>query len=218
MDETDSFGLQWLDFNGDGRISVEDASGWFWHLLFLPGDWAVDFLLEAAPNVASALDLGPASHGGVASTTLSIMFWLAVLIVCGLLINAVRDFDRAVTSFVLRQWQELVRGLRILRRRVSSAVNMRRRRRQERRTGIDVGEVQLGQLETAVLSCYAGLDEARTLSAPDVSAVTKHSLRETQRALLRLVAHRLIQPAFGTDDGHPCYQITQAGQIYLIER
>jgi hypothetical protein len=216
MGETGAFRWQWLDFNGDRRISVEDASGWFWHLLFLPGDVAIDLLL-AVPPIASLLDLGPASYGGVGSKTISVMFWLAVLIVCGLIINAVRDFDRALTVYVTRQWAELGRNLRILRRRLVSTINMRRKQREERSTGIDVAEMQLAKAEAAVLRCYADLGDARTLSAPDVSAVTKCSLRETQSVLLRLVSYRLLQPAFGTDDGHPAYQITQTGQIYLIE-
>jgi len=217
MDETSATRWQWLDFNGDRRISLEDVGGWFWHLLFLPGDIAVDLVLNL-PRVSSLLGVGTESYGGVGSRTISIMFWIAVLIVCGVLYDTLRELDRALTSWFRREWDELLRSFRVLRRRLTSAVNMRLRRRADRRTGIDVSEVQLAKFEAAVLNCYAHVGEARTLSAPDVSQVTKTSIRETQKALLKLVSYQLLQPAFGTDDGHPTYEITQAGQIWLIER
>jgi len=217
MDETGATRWQWLDFNGDRRISLEDVGGWFWHLLFLPGDIAVDLALNL-PRVSALLGIGTDSYGGVGSKTVSIMFWIAVLIVCGVVYDTLRQLDRALTSWFRREWDDLLRSLRVLRRRLTSAVNMRLRRRAQARTGIDVSEVQLAKLEAAVLSCYAHVGEARTLSAPDVSQVTKTSIRETQKALLKLVSYRLLQPGFGTDDGHPTYEITQAGQIWLIER
>jgi hypothetical protein len=217
MDESGATRWQWLDFNGDRRLSLDDASGWFWHLLFLPGEVAIDLLL-ALPNVSALLGLDADSHGGVASKTISIMFWIVVLIVCGLIVDSIRQLDRALTAYIRRRWDDLVRNLRVMRRRLTSLIAMRRSRRAKTMAGIDVGEVHLEKLEAAVLNCYAHIGEARTLSAPDVSAVTKVSIRETQKTLLKLVSYRLLQPAFGTDDGHPTYEITRAGQIYLIGR
>jgi hypothetical protein len=217
MDETSATRWQWLDFNGDRRISLEDVGGWFWHLLFLPGDIAVDLMLNL-PRVSSLLGIGPESYGGVGSRTVSIMFWIFVLIVCGVIYDTIRELDRALTSWLQRQRDDFIRSFRVLRRRLTSAINMRRRRRADARSGIDVSEMTLAKSEAAVLNCYAHLGEARTLSAPEVSAVTKTSIRETQKVLLKLVSYRLLQPAFGTDEGHPTYEITQAGQIWLIER
>lgn len=208
---------QWLDFNGDRRISLEDVSGWLLHMLFLPGDVAIDLLI-AMPAVAGLLHLGPDSYGGVASRTLSIMFWIAVLIVIATIYNALRDLDRAVTACVVRQWEELRRVLRITRRIFVSWIGLQLQRRRARRQHMDVAELELQKLEAAVLSCYAGLGEERVLAATDVARILRVPLRSTQQAQSSLVKYRLLQPVFETSGRNPTYQITQAGQIYMMER
>ncbi|HMB72325.1 MAG TPA: hypothetical protein VKQ06_02050 [Gammaproteobacteria bacterium] len=210
-------GWQWLDFNGDRRLSLEDASGWFFHVLFIPGDMAIDLLI-AVPALAALLELGPDSYGGVASTTISVMFWIAVAIAIGAICHAVRDFDRAVTAFIVRRWQDFTRSLRVARRVLVSRVGLYIQRRRIRAQRMDVGELELQKFEAAVLRCYSSLSDERTLAANDVARMLRVSVRNTQKALLNLAKLRLVQPVFESHDSHPAYQITQAGQIFLLER
>ena len=207
----------WLDFNGDRRVSVEDASGWFIHLLFLPGDLAIDWLL-AVPTLASFLDLGPASHGGVASKTVSILFWIAVLVICGTAWSKLRDIDRALTAWITRQGQAGLRLFRVQRRLLASWIGYQLQRRRQRNEQVVVAQLDLPQLESKVLSCYASLEEERTLAATDVGSILRVSTRKVQNALLTLVKYRLLQLVDGVDETVPAYQITQAGQVYLLER
>ena len=207
----------WLDFNGDRRLGLDDASGWIFHALFLPGDFAIDVLITV-PAIASFLGLGSDSYGGVASKTVSVMFWIAVLIIAGTLWHALRDLDRALTAFVLRRWQGFVRGLRIARRKLASRIGMHLQRRRARAREMAVSELELKKLEAEVLSCYASLGEERTLGATDVSRMLRVSMRNAHAALLTLVRYRLLQPVFDNGDSLPAYQITRAGQIYLLER
>ena len=220
MDDDDSAASGnwlWLDFNGDRRLSIDDASGWFFHALLLPGEVAIDLLI-AVPTLASLFDLGTDSYGGVASTTISVMFWIAVLIAIGAVWNFLRDLDRALTAFVARRWEDFRRSLRVTRRVFTSWIGLQIQRRRARAGRMDVEELELQKLEEAVLRCYASLGEERTLAAVDVSQALRVSVRSAQKALLTLVRYRLLQPVFEPSQVTPAYQITQAGQIFLLER
>jgi len=207
----------WLDFNGDRQVSLDDVTGWFFQALFMPGDLAIDLLI-AVPTVASWLDIGSESYGGITSKTVSVMFWIAVLIGLGAIYNAVRDLDRAVTAFIAGLWQEFTRRLRVARRLITSWIGMQVQRRKARVQRMEVDELRLEKLEQAVLRCYASLGEERTLGATDVCRILRVSPRNAQKSLLTLVKYRLLQPVFETSESVPAYQITQAGQIFLLER
>lgn len=214
--QTPTRGLFRLDLNGDRRVSLEEVAGWFAHLLFLPGDLAIELLLSV-PALASFLDLGPSSYGGVASKTVSILFWIAALLICGAVWSKLRDLDRELTAWIAGRWEAGVRMLRVQRRLISSWIGMHLQRRRQHEEAITVTEFVLPQLEARVLGCYSGIKDARMLAAAEVSSMLGISMANTQKALLSLVRYRFVQVADDTDESAPVFEITRAGQVYLLE-
>ena len=216
-DSAQPWNLPPLDITGDGQFTIRDVPEWLLHLLFLPGDIAIALLSRYLPAVANFFSLGADDYGGTLSKSVSILAWIVAFVIVGLVINAIRNLDRTLTSYVLGRYEEGKRVLRIARRKLTSWIGMLRQRYREKSPGFAVGEVELEKLEAAVLRCYADIGEARVVAAADVAARLKVSLKQVQTALRQLTDYHLLAPAFGRDEGREGHHITQAGQIYLIE-
>jgi DNA-binding MarR family transcriptional regulator len=187
------------------------------YLLYLPGDTAIDLLIRNAPALADRLGIGRDDIGGVISLSVSIGAWIVIVIFIGLIVSAIRDFDRALTAYLSSRYGEAKRLLRIQRRKLTSWIGLLRHRRRLKSPGLDVAEVELGKLEAAVLRCHAGVDELHVMAADEVARRLKLSVQQVRKALRSLLEQHLIERSFGTDEGREGHRITRAGQIYLIE-
>jgi hypothetical protein len=210
--------LPGLDFNADGQITVTDVGQWIMQVLLLPGDLALSLLMQHLAFVASFFELDKSDFGGTVSITLSILFWIIVLIMIGLGLNAIRNFDRWLTSWSLGRIREGRRICRVVRRKFTSWVGQLRQRRLAQVDEVEVGEVDLEAFDAAVLRCYGSAGEMRVLAIDEVARSLQASLQRVKAALRRLGDYHLVEPAFGTSNGRNAHQITRAGQIYLIER
>lgn len=76
---------RWLlpDPNGDGLITISDASGLFAWFFCAPGDWLILTLITRAPELALFLELIPESLSGLFSSLVSLGFWLGVGYILG---------------------------------------------------------------------------------------------------------------------------------------
>jgi len=216
-DSAQPWDLPGLDITGDGRFSLGDVSAWAIHLFFLPGDAAIAALAAYAPPIASFLELGPDDFGGTVSISISVLAWLIALILVGLAVNLVRNFDQALTHWLVSRYRDAQRAIRILRRRFTSWLGLLRQRRQARSPSIIVGDLKLEAFDASVLRCYANAGEVNILAATDIAERLRVSLRQVQAALRRLTEFHLVERAFGTDEGREGHHITRAGQIYLLE-
>lgn len=207
-----------LDMNGDGRFTIADLWAWLEHLLFLPGDVVLSLVLTHAPALAAFFELNADHYGTPVTKFLSVAIWLAGFVLIGMVINAFRNLDRVLTSYVSGRYQELRRQLRVLRRKLTSRIGMLRQRRRARATAVTVDAVALERLETAVLRCHANVDDFAVLTADEVAAALRLPVRQVHAALRRLIELCLVERSFGTDEGREGHRITQAGQIYLIDQ
>lgn len=206
-----------LDITGDGRFSVDDLGVWAVHLLFLPGDAIIAFVLTRAPALAAFLQLGADDYGSTISRAVSVVAWLGGYVLLSIALNAIRNLDRTLTSWIAARIEDIRRTYRVTRRRVTSWIGLMRSRRRDRTPAFTVSEVELERVEAAILRCFADVGEMRVLAADEVAKSLELSLRQVRNGLARLLDYRLIQPAFGTDEGQEAHHITQAGQIYLLE-
>lgn len=218
MDTAEALLWPALDITGDGRFSIDDVGAWAWHLLFLPGDALLSLVIVHAPAIARFLELGNDDYGGTVSRVLAVVFWLVAYLAIALVINAIRNIDRTVTSWLSGRYTALRRELRVLRRRFTSWVGLMRSRRREQSEAIAVVEIELEALEARVLRCFANAGEMRVLAAAEVAESLKLTLRQAQAVIGRLIDFRLVERALGTDAGRDGHHITRAGQIYLLER
>jgi hypothetical protein len=186
------------------------------NVLRLPGETATAWLGTHTPGFAEFLRIDDGTNQATLVITLSVLAWIAAALLLGFIIEKIRDFDRTVTSYLSGRYAEAGRQLRILRRRLASAIGAIRER--EQAPTIAVTEINLERHAATVLRCYGSAGDLRSLSASDVATRLKLSLREVEQVLRGLMEHQLVERAFGTDEGREGHRITQAGQIYLLER
>ena len=204
-----------LDMNGDDRITITDIWEWLWQLAVMPGDVLIYLLTTYAPRLAQFFELSADHYGGSFSNFLSIGSWLVIFVIVSLVFNGLRSLDRALTARVRTAGAHVVRLVRIARRRIVSSIALRRSQR-ETAPGLEVSGVELGSLETAVLKCYASVDEFIVLTPREVSEKLNLSRRHVDNAVRRLGELRLVERSFGTNEGEEGHHISAAGQMYLI--
>jgi hypothetical protein len=220
MDDDRLLALDWpgIDFNGDGQFTLLDVPELAIAWLLFPGDAAIDLLLRYAPAVTEFFELGRNDLGGPVSLCLSAIFWFIALVAITLVVNAIRNLDRRMTAWCTGRIEAGRTALRVVWRRLSCWIGQMRRRREAKKELVEVAAVDIATFDAAVLRCYGSVGEMRVLAAEDVATSLRCSLRNVKSALRTLLDYRLVEPAFGTDQGREGHQITRAGQIYLLER
>ena len=185
--------------------------------LRLPGETAAAWLVEHVPAVAELFAVDDGRGRATLAITLAVLAWLAAALVVGYIVEKIRDFDRKVTSYVSGRYAEVQRQIRILRRRMASALGSLREQKERVEPVIGVDIVTLPQLEARLLRCFGSEGTLRSLTADDLARKLKLSLQPVEDGLRHLLHEHLVERAFGSDDGRETHRITQAGQIYLIE-
>jgi hypothetical protein len=84
---------------------LTDAAGDFvfppvQQLFCLPGDWLMYGLARYSPDLAAALELGPAQYGGASSAFLSLLGWAFIAIGAIIVWGVLRNIERTVTRMV----------------------------------------------------------------------------------------------------------------------
>ena len=182
-----------------------------------PGETVTGGLARYLPAAADFLRAGPGgANEATLSITISALSWITLLLLVAYLIEVLRNVDRKMTSYVSGRYAESGRLFRVLGRRIRSAIGQWRERRRE--PDIAVSEIELERLEATVLRCYGAAGELRVLAVDEVAERLRVSLRQVELVIRRLMEHHLLERAFATDEGRDTHRITQAGQIYLIER
>lgn len=203
------------DVDGDGRFTVSDLGSLALDILILPGDAFLYLLINHLPGIAEFFELGTEDYGGVPAIGAAIVIWLAAIIAAGALLNAIRDFDRKLTSWVLGRWEEIRRRLRILRRRIGGLIAFRLQR-QPVDQDLVVESVSLANVETAVLRRLSSIDDGDVLTVEEIAAGLKIAPRELRPVMRRLAELGFIEQgndSFTRKSGH---RIGAAGQMYLL--
>jgi hypothetical protein len=185
---------------------------------FLPGDYALDLLSARAPGVAEFLGFAEPYHGSVPSGVLSACVWLTAIACCGIVAEYFRRLDNALTAYAALAFRESVRGSRIARRRFATLLRVPRRARGGHPTSTIANEIELNDLETAVLRVHGQLRPGFALTASDVSGVLRIRASQAQRVLERLKNLHLLDRAFGTSDGEGSYLLSGLGKALLTAR
>ena len=185
--------------------------------LRLPGEAATAWLIGHVPAVAELLAVDDGRGRATLVITLSVLTWLAAVLLAGFIVEKIRDIDRKLTSYVTGRYAESKRQIRILRRRIASYFGALRERKDRVEPVIGVGVITLPQLEARLLRCFGSEGTLRSLSADDIARQLKLSLQPVEAGIRHLLDQHLVERAFGSDEGRETHRITQAGQIYLLE-
>jgi hypothetical protein len=206
-----------IDANGDGRITLADASSWLAHLFFFPGDWTLWAVAKYAPPLASLLSDGAPAYGGFVSGFIATVFWVLVLAVLGTGYAYVVDFDRRATRASVRLLDEVRRVLRVAAR----LLRFRFRRAEPRDAGGDLDfstQVDLDALETRVLRELANLAPGYASAPREIAQVLHLRADQARVPLEALVQRRLAIRTLGGSEGESGYALSAAGRAVLLMR
>jgi hypothetical protein len=207
-----------VDVNGDGTFTVSDAFLFVGDAFFVPGDWLIWTTATYAPPVAGFLELGPSAYGGILSGFVSAFAWLAALLLFIIVYGSIRDFDRALTSRIVRGYAEMLRRIRVgtalLEYRLRSL-----RKKPPKPDGIEITqETDLSADEVAVLQLYADLQSGYVLSESEIAAKLDLRRNRAEQALARLRKLGTLETTLGGSEGESAYRLTGAGRGLLVHR
>lgn len=222
----DTNGPEWLSFmldmNSDGRFTVSDAWLWAVQLFFVPGNSVLWLMLTYLPGFASFLELGSGSYNGLFTAIVSVAIWLFVIVMGGVLLGAVRNFDRALTAMFIRTYDELLRKLRVFRRwsycqfqRLRAAMLIRRQRSS---FDMDLDELDLDDLEIEVLRSHALLAPGFVMGVSELAGSLEIRRNQAQQLVEKLEKLTLLQRGFAESDGGTGYRLSQPGRFVLMAK
>jgi len=204
------------DMSANVQSALIDLGLWLYHGFFVPGDHVLSILSTHAPRVAQFLGLGAVGHGSVLSGLISGVVWLGATAVIVVACKLVRDLDRALTAYVGRLHEGLLRTGRIVTRRLVTAVRYHLLKRRARLARTEVSEQgELTALELAVLQSHAKLAPGHLLTASGTASALKVRPSHVEQALTRLKTLSLVHRTFGAGDGEDGYRLTRPGEVFL---
>jgi DNA-binding CsgD family transcriptional regulator len=207
-----------VDVNGDGTFTISDAFLFLGDAFFVPGDWLVWTIATYAPPLARFFELGPSAYGGIFSGFVSAFAWLATLLLLIIVYGSIRDFDRALTSLIVRGYNESRRRMRV------GTALLGYRLRSLRRRGPQPAEIEISEEtdlnadELAVLRLYADLQSGYVLSESEIAARLKIRRNRAEQALARLRKLGTLETTLGGSEDESAYRLTSAGRGLLVHR
>jgi DNA-binding MarR family transcriptional regulator len=183
--------------------------------LNLPGETAAAWLVLHAPSVAGIARVAEGSGRITLVVTISVLCWLFALLLLAFVVEKIRDLDRRTTSYLSGRYAEAKRQLRILRRRIVSAIGLMKE--QHATPAIVVSTIDLPQLEARVLRCFGSEGAKSGILADEIASKLKLTLLQVEAVLRHLLQEHLVERGSAASPGREAHRITQAGQIYLLE-
>lgn len=208
------------DMNLDGQFTLSDVWLWVVHVYFLPGDAVLWLLLTYAPGLAIFLELGPGSYHGLFTAMVSGTIWLVSFLVFAVVHGLVRNVDQALTGFVVRYYREWRRRFRVVR--TWTACQLRGIQlqlpflRHEPAPEIDLGELELSELEHNVLRSTALLAPGYVYTASDIAGSLEIRRGQAKRTLDRLKSLQLLETGFSASDGETGYRLSPSGRLLVM--
>ena len=207
-----------VDVNGDGTFTISDAFLFVGDAFFVPGDWLIWTIASYAPPVAGFLELGPSAYGGILSGFVSAFAWLAALLLLIIVYGSIRDFDRALTSLIVRGYNESRRRIRVGTALLGYRLRSLRRRPPKPADVVISQEIDLTAEELAVLQLYADLQSGYVLSESEIAGRLELRRNQVEQALARLRKLGMLETTLGGSEGENAYRLTGAGRGLLVHR
>jgi hypothetical protein len=181
----------------------------------LPGQYALSIFLGGAPP-APGLVGPPIVAGDQLTALVAGAIWLCAILLAVKVCRVMRDLyitARGYTRRINHRWQRIFRNAACRSMIASKAAG-------RGRTGVRVEptlfrEVDLGELEDAVLRCHGELGPGGTLTAFDAADALGVSVGQTRKVFQTLTMLQLTDVASRSRPGEDAYRLTPYGESFL---
>jgi hypothetical protein len=180
--------------------NLHDLGKVIYDLFLLPGAFVLSRLGAHAPELALKLGIGVEGDGVMLPAIISLLVWWLLGILVWKTVEAIisRIFygTRRLKTFLVCKFQKLNRR-RLLSRPIS------------------IPEVEIDELDIAVLNSGMTLSPGFVLTAAELSGQLIKRPAQVQRSLNKLRKYGLVDDTIGTTDGFDNYRLTRSG-AYLL--
>jgi hypothetical protein len=171
-----------------------DFGQWLYQGFCAPGDLALSVLQTHVPAIVDFVAL-PDTPGSLMAAILAGTLWVCAFIIVLKLCRALHDAYITVIGYLTRAEQATLRVGRNGARRVGIAARTLKRRSDLRIAPTISEEIELGEIEYALLRCHDGSQRGRSLSLDDMAASLGVRVSQVQNALRSLVALEFLDAA-----------------------
>lgn len=201
----------------DSPVSLEEVPSLLYELFFLPGEYLIEQILLYSPSTAAYLALSPADSRGLVAVLVSTTVWLIVLWLLFAIYKLFREIVLTIAAWIRRTCMMIVATIRAAHRLVSYRLRRLNPLNWSSRlsSAAIIENIELNDLEMAVLRSYGELPAGYAMTAVDVAAGLRVRVAAAQKTLERLKQMRLIEGTLSTRDGHEAYRSSATGRAFL---
>jgi len=196
--------------------NLHDPGKVIYDAFLLPGDFVLTQFVAHAPTLALRLGIGGESDGLMLPAVLSLLVWLLLVVVAWKFIRLLQNVARIVNAAIRTICFRISCGIRSIKTKLVCTLRQRIPRRGS--SGADtIPEVQIDNLDLAVLRTSAALAPGLALSAPELAGQLTLRPAQVQRSLDKLRKYELVDSVIGSTDGFDNYRLTDSGAFFLAD-
>ena len=191
----------------------QSAGDAFVNALVWPGHAAVSYFIKIAPATSEKLGIVGDAAATNSVVVLSILFWtcsvLAIWLTHRLMRNIVR-ISVSTYSTVAFRFAELVYSIK-----TSITCRLKMFRRHTVTSASDpTGQLEMDDLDMAVLRCAAAAGPGFSISAPELAEQLTLRPRKIQKCLEKLSQNKILSTVIGSTDGYSNYCLSDYGAAF----
>ncbi|MBT8092466.1 MAG: hypothetical protein KJN77_05460 [Gammaproteobacteria bacterium] len=183
-------------------------------VFFMPGTYLLSGFVTIAPDTALQLGITAGQTKGTLPFVLSLISWLALMILLTVVWRAFRNWMRLLNALLRTAWFRLSQAIRNSKTRLLLTL---RSLLPHRRTpaNFEPPTVEFDELDMAVLDSVAEQGPGLTLSAPELAEQLSLLPSKIQLSLDKLDRNKMLYSVIGSTDGFDNYRLTEAGATFV---
>ena len=191
----------------------QSAGDAFVNLLVWPGHAAISYFIEIAPATSAKLGIIGEAAATNSVVVLSILFWFSSVFALWLTYRLMHNIARIVVSTystVAFRVSELIYSIK-------TGINCRLKklgRHKVTDTADPTGQLEMDDLDMAILRCAAAAGPGFAISAPELAEQLTLRPRQIQACLEKLSQNKILSTAIGSTDGFSNYCLSDYGAAF----
>jgi len=199
----------------DQALTLLGAIGDVLYAVFLmPGTYLLSTFAALAPITALKLGVTPGQTGGALPVVLSLISWVALMILLSIVWQVFRNWLRIVNAMIRTLWFRLTLATRTCKTRLLLMLRWFLPRRRTS-ANLEPATVEFDELDLAVLDSVSAQGPGFTLSAPELAEQLSLLPSRIQQSLDKLRRNKMLDSSIGSTDGFDNYHLTEAGATYV---